>query len=90
MENESKDEDDSCASSDHNNENNNEEESTQHEDHGYDNNEQDDNSNFVDEDDHIVHQCFNCHRQQSTFLQQFGQSYQTEYFDLKSTDVKTY
>lgn len=85
MRNESKDEDDSHASSDscssdhRNNENNNGE---------GDNNEQDDNN--IDEDDHhIVHHCFNCHRRQSTFSQQFGQSYHTEFFQLKSTDVKT-
>ena len=92
MQNESKHEDDSHVSNDINDENNNEEESAQHEENN-DNyiNEENDNTNFVDEYDHTVHHsCFNCHRRQSTLLQeQFGQSYQIEYFDLRSTNVKT-
>ena len=84
MRNESKDEDDNSASSDssdcsRNNENNNRER---------DNYEQD-TSNNIDEDDNMVHYCFNCHRRQTDFLQQFGRSYHTEFFQLKGTDVKT-
>ena len=96
MKNESKDEDDSHDSSDscnsnHNNENNNEEEdkAAHDDDNNYndDNNEQDNNAN--EGNNHIVHHCFNCHRRQSTLLQQFGPSYHTEFFQLMSTDVKT-
>ena len=87
MRNESKDEDDSSASSDssdssdcsRNNENNNRER---------DNYEQD-TSNNIDEDDNMVHHCFNYHRRQTDFLQQFGRSYHTDFFQLKGTDVKT-
>ncbi len=34
--------------------------------------------------------CYNCHRQQSNFLHQFGNSYQNEYFEVKNTDLKSH